>query len=120
MKNQFEWVPWFEELATKIRSEGKEYLIDCSRKVNWEKEEPKLLKFGDENIDPFSFYYFLASKIGMKKWEPLFESIHETFELSVNIPSIRENLILPIPPAVVLALFHDGKNFDPDLLWEIV
>ena len=62
MIKSYSWVPWFQELTGKIAEKGEEYLIDRSKEVNWITEAPKLLNYKDENIDPFSFIYFLAQR----------------------------------------------------------
>ena len=62
MKEIYDWVPWFRELAKNIAEGGEQYLVDKAKDVNWAKGRA-LLEFGDEGIDPFSFFYFLASKI---------------------------------------------------------
>ena len=62
----YTWVAWFEELAAKIAEGGEGYLIERARNVAWQEDGregvPALLRYGDENIDPFSFLYFLAHK----------------------------------------------------------
>ncbi len=62
MREIYDWVPWFRELAGKIAEGGEAYLIEKARRVDWRNEKPALLEYGDEGIDPFSFFYFLASK----------------------------------------------------------
>ena len=62
MKEIHDWVPWFRELAGKIAEGGEAYLIEKAKQVDWVKEKPALLEYGDKGIDPFSFFYFLASK----------------------------------------------------------
>ena len=57
MKEIYDWVPWFRELARKIAEGGETYLIEKAKQVNWG-EDPSLLRYGDEGIDPFSFFYF--------------------------------------------------------------
>ena len=64
MKEIYGWVPWFGELAGKIAEGGETYLAEAAKKVKWRndgKVQP-LLRYGDENIDPFSFFYSLAQR----------------------------------------------------------
>ena len=61
MKEIYDWVLWFRELVKKIEEGGEAYLIEKAKEVDWGNKR-SLLGFGDENIDPFSFIYFLASK----------------------------------------------------------
>ena len=112
MKQNYIWVPWFIELARKISKNGESYLIEKSKEVNWIKKNPALLAYGDENIDPFSFFYFLASKNSRHQQKPVFSSVHEVFEMEEQRPSV-----CTIPTPAFNLLFHDGNNFRPDLLW---
>ena len=58
MKEIYAWVPWFQELADKIAEGGETYLAEAAKRVGWrdDGDKPPLLKHGDENIDPFSFF----------------------------------------------------------------
>ena len=118
--NYYKWVPWFNELVKKISGEGESYLIERSKEVDWLKpiDDVPLLKYGDENIDPFSFIYFLAQKNTTNQAQPVYDSVHHVFELSSEITSY-ENLIIPKPQPRAPALFHDGRNFQPNLLWDL-
>ena len=86
MKEIHDWVPWFRELAGKIAEGGEAYLIEKARQVRWGGEKPALLRFGDENIDPFSFFYFLASKNTRKQREKVYGSVHKVFEIEIPLP----------------------------------
>ena len=112
MKRDYIWVPWFSELARKISENGESYLIEKSREVNWAKKKPALLDFGDDGIDPFSFFYFLASKNTRHQQKPVFSSVHEVFEMEEQRPSE-----CTIPTPAFNLLFHGGKDFRSDLLW---
>ncbi|MCY3878370.1 MAG: hypothetical protein OXF74_04225 [Rhodobacteraceae bacterium] len=63
MKEIYDWVPWFKELGEKIAEGGEASLIERAKSVSWKADgsKPPLLSYGDENIDPFSFVYTLAS-----------------------------------------------------------
>ena len=117
----FGWVPWFRALTENIVEGGKEYLVDKAKKVDWIKENPSLLSYGDEGIDPFSFIYFLASKNTTRQRETVFSSVHEVFELSgeLRIHCPTDEIVIPTPKAISRLLFHDGNTFYPDLLWTL-
>ena len=119
MKEIHDWVPWFRELAGKIAEGGEAYLIEKAKQVRWGGEKPALLRFGDENIDPFSFFYFLASKNTRKQREKVYGSVHKVFEIEIPLPDtgIKGTYIFPSPPPLVPVLFHNGTVFDPVLLW---
>ena len=113
MKEIYDWVPWFRELAGKIAEGGEAYLIEKARRVNWRNENPALLEYGDENIDPFSFFYFLASKNTKHQRESVYNSLGDVFE----IQSRPDRYFFPVPKFNML--FHDSKVFHSDLLWRL-
>lgn len=122
MKEIYDWVPWFRELARNIAEEGEQYLIDKAKAVDWGRENPSLLQYGDENIDPFSFFYFLASKASKNTADQrsiVYPSVHETFNITSTQPDGEDAYIFPTPPPVALLLFHDGETFNPPLLWRL-
>ena len=118
MKEIYDWVPWFRELAKNISEGGKEYLIERAKKVEWG-ENPALLRFGDEGIDPFSFFYFLASKARFKQNTRIFDSVAHVFKIETALMDManEDYCIFPTPPQNWL--FHDRSNFSPDLLWRL-
>lgn len=120
MKEIYDWVPWFRELAIKIEAGGEEYLIEKAKQVNWGKNH-RLLDFGDENIDPFSFFYFLAQKNTKNQLVPVYHSVQKAFEISHQLPDVNGDDVLgiPTPTPNTSVLFHDGKNFNPELLWNL-
>ena len=116
MNHHLNWVPWFSELAKKISDESKSNLIEKSKKIDW-KSGSALLDYGDKNIDPFSFFYFLAQKNGSDIFKDVCKSIHDVFDLKADCPTSR--ISIPNPPFVAKVLFHDGKVFKPELLWKL-
>ena len=122
MKDIYGWVPWFQELAGKIADGGEQYLIDAAKQVAWHDDEniQPLLKYRDENIDPFSFFYSLASrKEHAIVRERIFPSIESVFDLESRLPAdVDDAVIFPTPPAIN-TLFHDRVDFDPQLLWQL-
>ncbi len=118
MKEIYSWVPWFRELAGNISEGGEAYLIDRARQVEWG-GKPSLLQYGDEAIDPFSFFYFLASKATAKQLKRVYDSVGRVFEIEGPHADgdVDDSYIFPTPQFRVL--FHDGKNFHRDLLWRL-
>ena len=118
IKSLFLWAPWFNELATKIAEGTEQDLIDKAKSVNWLGSR-SLLEYGDVNIDPFSFIYFLATKNTTKQFVPVYQSVHEIFGLeSTNITEFPDDAYFPVPFAQA-ALFHNGETFHPELLWDL-
>jgi len=122
MKKIYDWVPWFTELARKIAEGGPEYLADRAKKVQWrsgEKLQP-LLAYGDENIDPFSFLYTLASKSrAFQTRQIVYPSISKAFDLPELADDDSElTFIFPTPDPRFL-LFHYKGEGNPELLWQL-
>ena len=115
----YRWEEWLVKLATKIAENGETYLVECANDVNWlrEREDVPLLYYGDENIDPMSFLYFLAQRNTQNQFKAIFGSVHEVFGIDMDFPESRP--FIPGPPAMGVALFHDGNSFRPDLLWRL-
>ena len=113
-----DWVPWFQGLAKKIAESGRQDLIAKSKQVDWGTENRPFLQYGDDGIDPFSFFLYLANKTRAKKRRAVYESVHKVFELTGEpLTQLREEEI--IIPTVRFSLFHDRQNFQPDLLWNL-
>ena len=124
MKEIYSWVPWFQELGKKIETGGEAYLIDKAKQVDWENENPPLLQYGDENIDPFSFFYFLAQKNTSNQRKPVYDSVKEVFGVESSLPEASRDdyddyYVFPTPPPQAPVLFLDGETFHPELLWRL-
>ena len=115
----YRWEEWLVKLAAKIAENGEAYLAECANDVNWlrERENVPLLYYGDENIDPMSFLYFLAQRNTKNQFNDIFRSVHEVFGIDMDFPKFRP--FIPVPPAMGVVLFHDGDSFRPDLLWRL-
>lgn len=115
MREIYDRVPWFRELAGKIAEGGEAYLIEKARRVTWGGENPALLRYGDEGIDPFSFFHFLASKNTRKQWKPVGGSVRDVFGIESPLP---DYCTLPTPKGFNV-LFHGGRVFHFGLLWRL-
>ena len=94
-------------------------MIEKANSVDWG-APPRLLNFSDEGVDPFSFFYFLASKNTTHQFPKVYASIHEQFQLnSEKISDYPGSNIFPAPGGMVKVLFHDGKNFYREQLWTL-
>ena len=115
----YTWVDWLEALATRIAENGERDLAERARAVDWgkDKDDVPLLAYGDENIDPMSYLYFLAQRNTTNQFDGIFRSVHEVFAIGVDFPESRP--FIPAPTANTTTLFHDGKSFRPDLLWRL-
>ena len=122
MKEIYEWVPWFTELAHRIADGGPKYLSDRAKKVEWRHDQnlQGLLNYGDENIDPFSFFYTVASKgAHYASRKTTYPSISRVFELQELADHDSEyTFIFPTPNPINL-LFHYKGAGNPELLWRL-
>ena len=125
MKEIYSWVPWFAELARKIADGGEEFLVDQAKRITWKDAEkgkdggkvPSLLRYGDENIDPFSFVYFLTGH--KHKGRRAYRAVSEIFELGSKLPfEVDDAFIFPTANPQN-ALFHSNGAGDPVLLWRL-
>lgn len=119
MSDLFAWVPWFQELAQKIAKGGPEYLIPRAKRIPWKTDgkQAGLLNYGDDNIDPFSFFYHLASKNHSKSWKPVHDAISEVFEIDPIREHPADGFYFPTPMGLGV-LFYDGKR-PPEPLWRL-
>ena len=121
MMNIFNWVPWFEQLVKNIDEGGKEYLIERAIKVNWgvDLDKNQLLQHGKSNIDPFSFFRFLAwaSKEHKPQSQSIYDSVHNEFELPGEV--ITPPNYFPRSSRTKYLVFNGRKNFDLNLIWKL-
>ena len=122
MKEIYDWAPWFRNLAQRIAEGGPELLIERAKKVEWKEDrsEAPLLKYGDENIDPFSFFYYLAGySSSAKSRERIYPSIAEQFRVSDPQHLDRDEAFYFPIPSLVNVLFHSNGKGNPVLLWNL-
>ncbi len=119
MKEIYDWVLWFRELAENISEGGKGYLIDRAKKIEWG-ENPPLLRYGDQGIDPFSFFYFLASKAGTSQLKTVYESVSREFGIERPLPDteVYDYYIFPTPQSR-FNIFYERSDSGHELLWRL-
>ena len=116
------WVDWFGQLSTKIFKAKEDGLIERVKRVDWGKGDPAILRYGDENIDPFSFLYSLAQTLGERNNKvAVKESVSLLFRIDNQdiFSESEQSKSFPSPSSATPALFHDGKRFNPKLLWKL-
>ncbi len=118
MKEIFDWVPWFQQLANKINEGGRQILAENVRRIDWKPKDPALLKLEDEDIDPFSFIYYLAALNTQNNWQTIYRRVADVFDIRTRIEYRHEGFYYPTPPAVI-ALFYNPIGGNPSLLWEL-
>ena len=142
------WVDWFGDLVGKIDEianidedgEAKSVkLIECVKEVEDGIEEdikkgikkdlkkeikkikPAMLRYGDKNIDPFSFLYSLGQALDTKNKEIIKNNVSLAFDISNQDIFSASEQPNPFPnlKAFGRPLFHDDKELNPDVLWEL-
>ena len=123
MKEIYAWVPWFQELAGKIAEGGETYLAEAAKRVAWRDDDGKqaLLDHGDENIDPFSFFYSLAQRSqDRRSRKRIYPSIVKEFDMERQPPvESDDGFIFPTPSYRAQVLFHNKGQGKPTLLWNL-
>ena len=127
MNQVYQWVYWYEELARNIANNSPEYLVDRAKRVEWFSPNYRwtdvpLFKYGDVNVDPFSFIYTLASKRETRAFQSVYQDITDVFELTqkLDFEQSEECFIFPTP-SPINTLFHSGIQSEtkPRLLREL-
>ena len=123
MKDIYAWVPWFHNLARRIADDGRPLLIELAKTVHWYEDRsksPPLLNYGDENLDPFSFFNYLAGRSYRRENRArIYPSINQVAGTPDLPPLDRADAFLfPASPSVA-ALFHNRGDGRPDLLWSL-
>ena len=122
MKEIYGWVPWFRKLAQNVAEGGKHFLIERAKKIDWNPkgDTPPLLRHGDENIDPFSFVNYIASRSGTAANRArMYPSVNELFSTpDLEHLDLDDAFIFPASP-LVNVLFHDKGAGNPNLLWDL-
>ena len=121
MKELYDWVPWFTELAKCIADCEPSDLAGRARRIPWKTDgsTSPLLNYGDRHIDPFSFLYTLAANCTKKQRMRLCESVQTEFALSAPPPQDSEDAFIFPQGYPGNTLFHSGDDGNPDLLWRL-
>ena len=119
MREIFDWVPWFAELSRTIAVKGEEFLAHKARQIPWKEGDSKiaLLRYGNQNIDPFSFIYTLAGYQWARK--RIYAAVNEAFGLTSELPLDRDEQFIFPTPQLTNVLFHSDGRGDPGLLWRL-
>jgi len=113
----YDWVPFFEELGNRLseirqRTDRDQYLR--TRLGDAFGENSTILQYPE--VDPVSCLYFLAQKNTTRKGPDVYAAVQRAFDLESQIPT---DWTFPTPSPNTISLFHDGKNFYTELLWDL-
>ena len=124
MREIYHWTEWFSELADKIAEGGEEFLIKRAKQIAWKADgtEPPLLRYGDENIDPFSFFYSLAQRRSSANRKLIYRSVEKVFNVKHPYPEelydSDDAFVFPTANPQNL-LYYSNVQADPKLLWNL-
>ena len=122
MQEQYAWVDWFNELAQKIAGVGADGLAEFASRIQWRDDgkQAPILRYGPNNVDPFSFVYTLAANCGSRPSRTrIVQSASDVFELQASLPVDLDEAFY-FPQGLPLAsLFHSADDGNPELLWEM-
>ena len=124
MRKIYHWTEWFSELADKIAEGGEEFLIERAKQIAWRADgtEPPLLRYGDENIDPFSFFYSLAQRRSSANRKLIYRSVEKVFNVKHQYPEelydSDDAFVFPKANPQNL-LYYSKVQADPKLLWNL-
>ena len=97
-------------------------MVDKAKALAWKPDgsESALLKYGDHNVDPLSFFYTLASQSKSRESRNrIYPSICDAFGMT-GMPNLDSDdaFTFPTPPGIN-TLFHSRGGGDPELLWRL-
>ena len=122
MENMYDWVPWFGELAKRVAEMNGSDLVRRASRVRWKPDgsSSPLTALGDDHIDPFSFFYTLATYCsGRERREEVCQSVNEAFDLE-EPTAVDSDEAFIFPRGVPLnTLFHEDGTGDPPSLWQL-
>ena len=119
MTKMFYWVPWFEELGVKVGEVRREGLVERAKEVDWAGARRAVLAQGDENADPLTFFYHLASIAkGAERRKTVYASVAKEFGIESDLDyGFSDSFIFPQGDPRNVE-FHDTGD-DPNLLWDM-
>ena len=117
MKELFQWVPWFGELAKAVGEGRREGLVEAAKNVDWAGGKCVVLAQGEEKADPLTFFYHLGAIAKSKRRETVYASVAEAFGIESDLDySLDSGFIFPTPdPRFVMFTNSEG----PELFWEM-
>lgn len=120
MKEIYDWVPWFTELARKIADGGPDLLAERAQHVSWGNTTPALLRSGVDP-DPLSFFYTIAAySRTFARRRILYPSLSEAFDLQrMDDSESKHRCIFPTPRARANLIFHNTNRSHLDVLWAL-
>ena len=123
MKEIYDWVPWFQTLAKSVAEGGKRELIEKAKLVAWKGtgESPPLLLYGEDNIDPLSFFNSLANySRSSASRQRVYPSIASVFDMALDLSIDSDDAFVFPQPNPMNVPFHGGKDrSNPSLLWNL-
>ena len=119
MPELFQWVPWFAELAKKVREGRLDGLVERAKRVDWAGLRCAVLANGEEKADPLTFFYHLASIAkGAAKRKTVYASVAREFGIESYLNyGVSNHFIFPQPDPRGVQFTWTGA--DPRLLWEM-
>ena len=123
MRELYAWVPWFSELAQTIADGDPRELADRASKIEWRPNDNSspLLDYGEENIDPFSFIYTLATHCGGAQGRTrVMRSATSLFGLEHELPLTVDDAFYFPQGTPQNTLFHQRGQGNPELLWDLL
>ena len=119
MKELFDWIPWFEELAVKVGEGRRKGLVERAKKVDWAGGRRAVLAQGDEKADPLTFFYHLASIArGSKRRQTVYASVAKEFGIESDLNyGFNDGFIFPTGDPRNIEFHNTGD--DPNLLWDM-
>ena len=85
MKELFQWVPWFGELAKAVGEGRREGLVEAAKNVDWAGGKCAVLAQGEEKADPLTFFYHLGAIAKSKRRETVYASVAEAFGIESDL-----------------------------------
>ena len=118
MKELFQWVPWFGELAKAVGEGRREGLVEAAKNVDWAGGKCAVLAQGEEKADPLTFFYHLGAIAKSKRRETVYASVAEAFGIESDLDySLDSGFIFPTPdPRFVMFKNSEGPQF----FWEML
>ena len=117
MKELFQWVPWFGELAKAVGEGRREGLVEAAKNIDWAGGKCAVLAQGEEKADPLTFFYHLGAIAKSKRRETVYASVAEAFGIESDLDyGLDSGFIFPTPdPRFVMFKNSEG----PQLFWEM-